>query len=85
MSLVTIPEASKWASDLLEKEVLPTNISYLVQYGKVKKYGENGSTQICLDDLKNYYKSFNGQREVQWKKKLGNDLNWALSFDHIRE
>ena len=36
MSLVTIPEASKWASDFLEKEVLPTNISYLVQYGKVK-------------------------------------------------
>ena len=38
MSLATIPQASKWASDFLKKEVLPTNISYLVQYGKVKKW-----------------------------------------------
>jgi len=35
MSLATIPQASKWASDFLNKEVLPTNISYLVQYGKI--------------------------------------------------
>ena len=41
MSLVSIPQASKWASDYLEKEVSPTNISYLVQYGKVKKHGNS--------------------------------------------
>ncbi len=85
MSLLTIPEASKWASDFLEKEVLPTNISYLLQYGKVKKYGENGSTMIDLNDLKRYYDSYNGKREVIWKKNLGNDLNWTLSFDNLRE
>src|SRR3989344_2079062 len=85
MSLVTIPEASKWASDFLEKEVLPTNISYLVQYGKVKKHGENGSTMVDLNDLKKYYDSYNGNREVSWKKNLGNDLNWTLSFDNLRE
>jgi len=84
-NLVSLQEACLWATEFLRREISQTNISYLIQYGKVKKYGENGSTQICLDDLKNYYKSFNGQREVQWKKKLGNDLNWALSFDHIRE
>ena len=77
MSLVSIPEASKWASNFLEKEVSPTNISYLVQYGKVKKYGENGSTMVDLRDLKNYYDSYNGKREVSWKKNLGNDLNWC--------
>lgn len=54
MSLVTIHEASKWATDYLEKEVSPTNISYLVQYGKVKKLGENGSTLVDLNDLKKY-------------------------------
>ena len=54
MALVSISEASKWASDFLDKEILPTNISYLLQYGKVKKYGENGSTKIDLNDLKNY-------------------------------
>lgn len=85
MSLVSIPEASKWATDYLDKEVLPMNISYLVQYGKVKKHGENGSTQIDLADLKRYYESYNGKREVSWKKNLGDDLNWTLSFDNLRE
>src|ERR1035437_7604592 len=85
MSLITIPEASKWATDYLEKEVTPANISYLVQYGKVKKHGENGSTMVNTNDLKVYYKSWHGERETDWKKQLGNDLNWALSFDHLRE
>jgi hypothetical protein len=85
MSLVTINEASRWATDYLTKEVSPTNISYLVQYGKVKKHGENGSTLVDLRDLKKYYESWRRKREVDWKKKLGNDLNWELSFDHLRE
>ncbi|MEK7117668.1 MAG: DNA methyltransferase, partial [Patescibacteria group bacterium] len=85
MSLVTIPEASKWASNFLNKQILPTNITYLVQYGKVKKYGENGSTMLDLSDLKKYYNSYNGKREVSWKKTLGDDLNWTLSFDNLRE
>lgn len=83
--LVSIPEASKWATNFLEKEVLPTNISYLVQYGKVKKHGENGSTMVDLNDLKKYYDSYNGKREINWKKNLGDDLNWTLSFDNLRE
>ena len=85
MNLVSLPDASKWASDYLDKEVSPTNISYLVQYGKVKKHGENGSTLVDLGDLKKYYESYNGKREVSWKKNLGNDLNWTLSFDNLRE
>ena len=84
-SLVNIQEACRWATKFLHREISPTNISYLIQYGKVKKYGENGSTQINLNDLKRYYQSFNGKREVKWKQKLGNDLNWGLSFDHLRE
>ena len=85
MSLLSIPEASKWATEYLEKDVSTANISYLVQYGKVKKHGENGSTQVDVNDLKKYYESWNGKREVDWKQKLGNDLNWALSFDNLRE
>src|SRR3989338_3119257 len=85
MSLVSIPEASKWATDYLEKEISPANISYLVQYGKVKKHGENGSTLVNLNDLQKYYESYNGKREISWKKNLGNDLNWTLSFDNLRE
>jgi len=85
MDLVSIREASKWATDYLEKEVSPTNISYLVQYGKVKKHGENGSTLVDLSDLKKYYESYNGKREISWKNNLGDDLNWTLSFDNLRE
>lgn len=83
--LVSIKKASEWATDYLEKDVSPTNISYLVQYGKVRKHGENGSTLVDLNDLKSYYQSWKGQREVSWKQQLGNDLNWALSFDYLRE
>lgn len=85
MNLVTIQDAARWATDKLEREVSPTNISYLVQYGKVRKHGENGSTMVSLDDLEQYYSSWNGKREAEWKKVLGDDLNWALSFDHLRE
>ena len=83
--LLTIKEACEWASSFLGRAISETNISYLIQYGKVKKYGENGSTQVHINDLKHYYQSFNGIREVEWKKKLGDDLNWSLSFDNLRE
>ncbi len=83
--LLTIGEASVWASRYLKKEVTTSNISYLIQYGKVTKYGKNGSTSVNKDDLIAYYKSFNGRREAHWREKLGDDLNWALSFDHVKE
>jgi len=84
-NLLTIREASRWASDFLKRDVSESNISYLVQYGKVKKHNGGNSIFVAVDDLKNYYDSYRGQREVNWKKRLGNDLNWALSFDHLRE
>ena len=84
-NLLTIREASRWASDFLKRDVSESNISYLVQYGKVKKHNGGNSIFVAVDDLKSYYDSYRGQREVDWKKKLGNDLNWALSFDHLRE
>lgn len=83
--LLNIKEACRWATNFLGRPISESNISYLIQYGKVKKHGENGSAQVSMNDLKSYYQSFSGQREVEWKKKLGDDLNWALSFDHLRE
>ncbi|MFP4664011.1 MAG: DNA methyltransferase [Bacteroidales bacterium] len=82
---LTIKEASLWATDYIKKNVTTSNISYLIQYGKVKKYGENGNITVNKNDLINYYKSYNGKRETDWKKKLGDDLNWALSFDWCKE
>src|SRR3989344_3014162 len=83
--LISIREASELASKLLDREISTSNISYLIQYGKVRKFNDNGSTLIDIDDLKKYYISFKGIRELSWKKKLGGDLNWALSFDYLRE
>ena len=81
----TIKEAAEWASDFLKKEVSSSNISYLIQYGKVHKHRDNGATFVNLDDLRKYYRSYNGWREINWKERLGKDLNWTLSFDHLRE
>ena len=83
--LLTIKQASVWATKHLQKDVTPSNISYLVQYGRIKKNEDNGTTLIDVNELKDYYRSYNGQREVDWKAKLGDDLNWALSFDYLKE
>jgi len=83
--LLSIKEASEWAAKYTCKTVTTSNISYLIQYGRIRKVGDNGSTQVALQDLINYYKSYNEQREVSWKNQLGKDLNWALSFDQYKE
>lgn len=83
--LISIREASELASKLVNRQISTSNISYLLQYGKIRKFNDNGSTLINIEDLKSYYESYVGKREINWKKKLGDDLNWALSFDHLRE
>lgn len=83
--LLTIKEASRWASQYLKKNITSSNISYLIQYGRVKKYGENGNASIDKYDLIAYYKTYYGKREILWKEKLGKDLNWRLSFDYLKE
>ena len=82
---LTVKEASKWATKYLKKNVTSSNISYLVQYGLIRKYGDNGNTQISVNELQEYYNSYNGDRESDWKQKLGDDLNWELSFQQYKE
>jgi len=83
--LITIKEASQWAKNYLNRDISESNISYLIQYGQLKKYNENGLILVDIQDLKKYYQSYHGDRETIWKKKLGKDLNWNLSFDYLRE
>lgn len=83
--LLSIKQASDWATEYIGKSVSTSNISYLIQYGRVEKIEEDGATQVKEEDLINYYKSYNKEREISWKKQLGDDLNWALSFDEYRE
>ncbi len=82
-NLLTIKEASVWATNFLGKSVTPSNIAYLVNYGRVNKLGENGNTYVAKQDLIDYYETY--QRETVWKKQLGEDLNWALSFEQYKE
>ncbi len=83
--LFNLKEAADWASNYLGRNVTVSNISYLVQYGKVRKLVENGNTQIAKLELLDYYESYHGTREIEWKDKLGKDLNWHLSFDYLKE
>ena len=82
--LMTITEASKWATSFLSKNVTTSNISYLIQYGRIRKYESDGTTAVSKQDLIAYYHSYLGEREINWKAQLGEDINWALSFDYFR-
>jgi len=81
--LATLSEASIWASHYLNRKVTISNIAYLLQYGRIKKYGNNGRPLIDIDELRSYYDSFD--KEKQWKKTLGEDINWHLSFVEYKE
>jgi len=83
--LLTIKEASNWASKYLNKSVSTSNISYLIQYGRIPKIGDNGNTFINRYDLEKYYQKHSLTKEDLWKEKLGDDLNWKLSFAEYKE
>lgn len=75
--------ASKWASEYLDRKVTISNISYLIQYGRIKKYENKNKPLVSLEELKEYYDSL--KKKKQWKKILGDDLNWHLSFVEYKE
>ena len=81
--LLTLKQASQWASKHLNKNVTPANITYLIQYGRIESVVNNGVTLIPMQSLTDYY-SLKG-RETRWKDKLGDDLNWTLSFEEVKE
>ncbi|MGP6207478.1 DNA methyltransferase [Cuniculiplasma sp. SKW3] len=85
IELLTVKEASKWASEYTGRNITPSNISYLVQYGRVRKISLNRLILIDKRELMDYYNSNFGKRELLWKEKLGEDLNWNLSFDYLKE
>jgi len=86
MTILSLSEASEWATDYLGKDVSKSNISYLVQYGKVKKLQtEEKITGVDQEELKKYYDMNVKTKEEEWKESLGDDLNWDLSFSELRE
>jgi len=83
--LLTIKEASEWISNHFKRNVSPSNIAYLVNYGRIRKFADNGNTLVSKDELLSYYKSFYGNRQLSWKEKLGDDIDWHLSFEQYKE
>jgi hypothetical protein len=83
--LFSVLEASQWATDYIGKNVTTSNIAYLVQYGLVRKIGENGTTQVLQSELQDYYKTYLTSRENYFKELFGKGLNWALSFEQYKE
>ncbi len=84
-NLLTVKEASIWASKKFNRNITSSNISYLIQYGRVDKKGNKGNLLVCKDQIEKYYSKFSNSREESWKKKLGDDLNWTLSFENKKE
>lgn len=81
--LVTLKAASEWASDFLGRAVSVSNISYLIQYGRIKKYKKNDTLLVDLDELKNYYEHSFGTNVL--KKSAPEEINWRLSFSEYTE
>ncbi len=83
--LISIRDASKWISIELKKDITPSNISYLINYGRINKYGDNGDTFVSKQEIHNYYNSYYESRSDNWKEKLGSDIDWHLSFENYKE
>lgn len=84
-SLLDLNKAAAWASEFTNKKVTPANISYLIQYGRVNKYICGGKTCVSLDELKKYYEEHYSELRGRYERRLGSEINWALSFAHLKE
>ena len=84
-NLIPIDDAAEWASNYLKKNVSESNIFYLVNYGKIKKYKENDRVLINKNELKKYYDEFIIKRKEKWKEEMGEDLNWDLALIEFSE
>lgn len=82
---LTVKEAAQWATNFVQRPVTNANITYLINYGKISRYMRDGSVVVLKHELQKYYESYHAKRQIEWKDKLGDDLNWALSFDNLSE
>jgi len=83
--LIKIKDASKWISSELKKDITSSNISYLVNYGRIQKHKNNGDTFVSKKEVREYYNSYYGNRSLNWEEKLGADTDWHLSFENYKE
>lgn len=83
--LISLIEARTIASSITGRTITSSNISYLIQYGLIQLHSSNGNSMVSKAEIVNYYSLFDISKENKWKNTLGEDLNWALSFDKLAE
>lgn len=83
-NLLTLKQASEWVTEHYHQETTTSQISYLMQYGHLKKIGSNGNTRVSINDLQRYYDSYQKKMEDTWNNH-SSDLNWKLSFKEYSE
>lgn len=84
MNYLNIKEASEFATRILNKKITESNILYLIQYGVIDKTNKNNSTYINKQQIFEYFQQLKS-KEHKYKSKLGEDINWALSFEEYKE
>jgi hypothetical protein len=79
--LLNLEETIQWVEEYTGKKVKPSNIMYLVQYGRLKNYGSRGKPLIRLKELKSYYES----KHLKKPEDLRDGINWHLAFAEYSE
>ena len=82
---LTFAQASAWASQRTGRNVTPSNIAYLAKYGRITPLNDAGSLKVSVSELERYYQRRSGFTEESYKRKLGSDINWRLSFEQYKE
>lgn len=91
MTLYNINEAAKWATDYIantfenDKKITSSNISYLIQYGRIKRITNDGNIKVSEKELKDYYDEHYNNQIEQLNSSLGEDANLNLAFDNLTE
>lgn len=91
IKLLCLEDAAIWASKYLKekfnlhKKISKTNIYYLVQQGRIKKYKKEKRIKVNIEDLKKYYNNYYKDRKKSWENIIGDNINWNLSFENLRE
>ena len=83
---LTIKQASVWASERLGRVVTPSNISYLINYGRLKKIEKENKIFVALHELESYYARLQREREQRWENgRHDGEVCWKLSFQEYKE
>jgi hypothetical protein len=85
MQYLSISDAALWAACFAKKNVTPSNITYLIQYGRIKKHSIAGTTVVSQQELEQYYKNYKTDLQSKYTEKLGEDIYWTLAFHNVKE